>query len=199
MATAPPRRMDWPTAWRAMVPVYGLALVLHAFFPLFAAPLWLIFLYYAYKVLDSARVAESPWSGRGSPRPYFYTFPVLLLANLIAFALIPQDPTGRMALTAAVSGIAALALVAMFVAWSAPPGVRDRKALIRLGLVLGLGTALLGPAIVFGIIDLSAGAQAIAFAFGPTGLAFASGVAFVLAGRGAPRAPAEPARRRPRL
>lgn len=198
MSTAPPRRMDWHTAWRAMVPVYGLALVLHAFFPLFAAPLWLIFLYYAYKVLDTARVAESPWSGRGSPRPYFYTSSVLLLANLIAFALIPQDPSGRMSLTAAVSGIAALALVAMFVAWSAPPGVRDRKGLIRLGLALSLGSAFLGPAIVFGVLALSGGAQAIAFTFGPTGLAFASGLVFVLAGRGSPRAPAKPARRRPR-
>src|SRR3990172_9349256 len=112
MDAQPRRGPDWPTAWRALVPVYGLATVLHAIFSLFAAPIWVIFFFYARTVLDSARLAEDPWQGRGSPRPYLIAFVLALGAHLVAFALLPSTSSGSVLVTAMAGGVAALSLPA---------------------------------------------------------------------------------------
>lgn len=142
----PRRGLDWPTAWSALVPVYGLAAILHALAPLFAAPVWFIFAFYAWKVLEGARRAEDPWRGRGSPRPYWLSFVVVMIVHLVG-AASTLGPGGS-ALFAVATLPIALGLAAWLVAATAPPGVREARGWLR----AGVGAELLGALIPAGYV-----------------------------------------------
>ena len=180
MATTPKRAMDWTTAWEALVPVYGLAVVAHAIHPLFSAPLWPIFGYHAYRVLDGARAAVDPWRGRGSPRPYMLTCFATVIVHLATFA------TSVAGVTSTVSGAIALSTAAIFVRGSAPPQVRGARAAVQLGVVAMVLSSLVAPAAVFGVVP-SEGADALLAFVGQLGLAVVSVAAFLLAGRASRR------------
>ncbi len=175
--------MDWVTAWKAGAPVYGLAVILHAVFPLFAVPIWIIFIIYGTKILQGARLAEDPWRGRGSPRSYLFVLPIALLVH-VPTAGLSATGVPEFAATAGVSGVAALASAAIFLAASAPPGVRDNKRWLRVGVGAEVVSALIAPAVVFGVVPL-ADPVVIAGSFVQIGLAGLSAVAFLTAGRSA--------------
>lgn len=180
MATTPKRAMDWTTAWEALVPVYGLAVVAHAIHPLFSAPLWLIFGYHAYRVLDGARAAADPWRGRGSPRPYMLTCFATVIVHLATFA------TSVASVTSAVSGAIALSTAAIFVRGSAPPQVRGVLAAALFGVVAMVLSSLVAPAFAFDALPREGAGALLAFV-GQLGLAVASVAAFLLAGRASRR------------
>ena len=150
MASGKRREMDWTTAWSAMVPVYGLAILFAAVHPLFAVPIWVIFLVYAFKVLGGARAADDPWRGRGSPRPYLFTFVASLVVQWTSVAALSPDAGSSLVVSALVGTVVALSLAAYFVAASAPPRVRDERLWLRAGVAAGIASALLLPAAEFG-------------------------------------------------
>lgn len=150
MGSASRRGMDWPTAWGAMLPVYGLAILLAAVHPLFAVPIWVIFLVYAFKVLDGARGAVDPWRGRGSPRPYLIAFVAALVVQGTSVATLSPDAGSSLVVSALLSTVVALSLVAYFVAASAPPRVRDERLWLQAGVAAGIASALLLPVATFG-------------------------------------------------
>lgn len=198
MASKPKRGMDWPTAWRALVPVYALGAILHAVFPLFAAPIWIIFFLYARMVLDGARLAEDPWRGHGSPRPYLVAFAFAMLLHLASFSLLQSTSSTSVLGSALVGGVAALTCAALFVAATAPPGVRERKAWIRAGAGFEILGALAGPTIILGVVRLSPPDQAVAVLAAPVSLAVLSSAGFLTAMRTAGRAAPAAARKAPR-
>ena len=197
MDAQPRRGPDWPTAWRALVPVYGLATILHAIFSLFAAPIWVIFFLYARMVLDGARLAEDPWRGRGSPRPYLVAFVIAIAAHIVAFALLPSTSSGSLLATATGGGVAALSLAAIFVAATAPPGARDARGLLRLGASAEILGALSVPMILF-VASLPADVEAVGLVALPVVLAVVSTAAFLIASRPRAAASASVARKAPR-
>ncbi|MGQ0798448.1 MAG: hypothetical protein ACT4OI_11405 [Methanobacteriota archaeon] len=177
----PPRRaLDWTTAWEALVPVYGVAVISHAIHPLFSAPLWPIFGYYAYRVLDAARAAVDPWRGRGSPRPYMLTCFATVLVHLVTFA------TSVASVTSAVSGAVGLSTAAIFVRGSGPRQVREGRAIVLLGVVAMIVSSLVAPAYAFGAAPVE-GTGTLLAVVGQLGLAAVSVAAFLLAGRAARR------------
>lgn len=190
--------MDWPTAWKGMVPVYAVAVISHAFFALFSVPFWVIFLVYAYKVLNAARFAEDPWQGHASPKPYLYVLPAALFADLGAFAVLPFTSSVNALLAAIAGSVAALCLAALFVAGSAPPGVRERRRWVRLGLGSEILAALAAPAILLGLVSLDPATQSWSFVIVPMFFAGLSSVAFLRAGRLGERAAGGVARKAPR-
>jgi len=137
--------MDWPTAWSALVPVYGLAVLLDAVFAPFAVLVWLIFFLYARKVLDGARLAEDPWRGGAAPRRYLLPFVAGLVVQVASYAGLTPSPSSA-AVSAILGTLVALAAASLFVAASAPPGVREARA----WLAIGVGAAVLS-AVVFSV------------------------------------------------
>ncbi len=191
------RGMDWPTAWSALVPIYGLAAILHAILPLFAALVWIIFAVYGVKVLQGARLAEDPWRGRGNPRLYLLTFLLVMAAHLGSAALVLGSSDDRNAATALVTLPLALGLAAWFVARTAPPGVRDETGWLWAGVGSEFLGAVLTPVYVFeglpadGSLPLLTSLASLA----PT---VASIAAFLLAARRAARRAPTVARKVPR-
>jgi hypothetical protein len=183
--------MDWTTAWEGLVPTYGLAVVLHAIFPLWSVPVWPILGYYAYKVLGGARAAVDPWRSRGSPRPYLLTCFVTLIVHLVASASLSA------AVTAAVTGAVAVSTAALFVARSAPPNVRRVRPALVLAVVSMALSSLVAPGFAFGILAIEGGAALVAFAWQLI-LAIASVVMFSVAGRVAKHRAPVVARKTPR-
>lgn len=145
MASSARPDMDWPTAWSALVPVYGLAVLLDAVFAPFAALVWVIFFLYARKVLDGARLAEDPWRGGASPRRYLLPFVAGLVVQVASYAGLTPSPSSA-SVSAILGTIVALAAASVFVAASAPPGVREA----RTWLGIGVGAEILS-AVVFSV------------------------------------------------
>lgn len=186
MASASRRGMDWPTAWRALVPVYGLAAVLHSLFPAFAVPAWAIFMIYGFKVLDGARGVRDPWAGRMSPRIYLIVFLPLLVLHLFAFTVLVQSPSFAPALIFAITLPLSMGAAAAFVAASGPPSVRAQTALVRTGFLSEIGSALANPLVLGGILPFG---PSDPFLWGGISVALAvvSLAAFLLADRTARR------------
>jgi len=174
--------MDWPTAWQAAVPVYGLAAILRAIFPLLSAPVWVIFVIYAYKILDGARMAEDPWRGRGSPRPYLLVAAATLFVHLATYATILSGGSSGGASTASVTGVLALAATLLFLIASAPPGIRERRVALRMAGVAAVAGAAVAPAFTFGALPTEGFVAFLAY-MGQIVLAAASFGALLLAGR----------------
>lgn len=189
--------MDWVSAWDAAMPVFGFALVLHALFPLFAVPVWIIFYLYASKILVGARLAEDPWGGRGSPRPYAVAGALALAFQVGGVALFAASGSLNAAVTGTIAGIGALTLPALFLAGAAPPGVRDRRGVLRLGVALGAAASLVAPGVLFGALPFEGTAAAFVY-LGQIGLAGASFAAFAAARRLGARRPVVAARKVPR-
>jgi len=179
------RGMDWPSAWSALVPVYGLAAVLHAIQPLFAAVVWVIFLIYGRKVLDGARLAEDPWRGRGSPRPYLTSFGLALTVHLVTFA-VALSGGGNLGtvVTAVFTMPIVLGLAALFVARTAPPSVRDERLWLRLGLATELAAGLIAPLYLAAALPTTGSGPLVA-SVGALGLTAVSIAAFLWAPRSA--------------
>jgi hypothetical protein len=181
--------MDWITAWQAALPVYAFAVVLHAFLPLFALPVWVIFYLYGRKILDGARAAERPWRGRGSPKPYLVAGPLAFGIQIAGIATFAAGGPVSGAVTGTVAGIGSLVFPALFLSATAPPGARDRQDLLRVGLLCAFASSLVAPAVLFGALPLAGGGAALVYA-AQIGLAAASAAAFFAAKRFGPaRAP----------
>lgn len=191
MAAPPKRAMDWTTSWETLVPVYGLAVVTHAIHPLFSVPMWPIFGYYGYRVLDGARAAVDPWRGRGSPRPFMLTCFATIIVHLATIAI------SVVSVTSAVSGAVGLSTAAIFVRGSAPPQVRGGRAAVLLGVVAMALSSLAAPAFAFGALPIE-GAGAFLAYVGQLGLAVVSVAAFLAAGLTARRRAPVVARKVPR-
>jgi len=185
--SAPRRGLDWPSAWSALVPVYALAAVLHAIQPLFAALVWVIFVIYGRKVLDGARLAQDPWRGRGSPRPYLTSLGLALVVHLVSFA-VALGGGGNIGtvVTAVVSLPIVLGLAALFVARTAPPGVRDERAWLRLGFGAEVAGGLIPSAYLFASLPTT-GSDPLAASLAALGLTVVSIAAFFWAPRAAKR------------
>lgn len=186
MASGTRRGMDWPTAWSALVPVYALAAILHAILPLFAALVWIIFAFYAVKVLQGARLAEDPWRGRGNPRLYLFTFVLIMVVHLGSAAVALGATDVRTAATALVTLPLALGLAAWFVARTAPPGVRDEIGLLWTGVGSEFAGALIAPVYVFENLP-TGGSLPLLASLASLALTIVSIVAFFLASRRARR------------
>lgn len=171
--------MDWMTAWRALLPVYALAVGLHALFPLFAVPIWVIFGIYGFKVLASARMAEDPWRGRGSPRAYLVSFVPMLVLNFLVLLTASPSSLGGLLLYW-LSFLLSMGLAAGFVAASAPPNVRKERALMRGGVVAELGSAFIASGLAASL--LPGGPSDVALLLGAFGLAVLSFAIFTYAG-----------------
>jgi len=178
--------MDWTTAWRALLPVYGLAVVLHAFFPAFSVPVWAIYGYYGFKVLEGARTAERPWRGRGSPRPYLVSALLILVVHYLSLvSFVASESRPALALLA-VSLVMGMGLVALFTAASAPPGIRDARGWIRAGFLAEVAASVVNPVVLGAFVYLGnaggLGMQGLAIV-----LSASSYGAFVMASRAASR------------
>lgn len=178
MASSERRGMDWPTAWRALLLVYALAVLLHIVYPLFAVPVWALFVIYAPKVLTGARLVRDPWGGRASPRIYLIAFVPLLAVALVTFALLSGTPQGDVPpldvyLVYAMTVLFALSLAAVYMVASAPPTARARRGLLGLSLLAQVVSAFTQSTLLTAFVPL-----------GPTqeyGLAFFLSIASFLA------------------
>ncbi len=179
--------MDWRTAWTGMVPVYGLAVLLDVVFPLFAVPIWAIFLIYAVKTLDGARMAEDPWRGRPTPRRFL--LPIVVGIAVEDLSLVTLSLVGASGVVTAVLGaLVGLGSAAWFVGGSAPPGVREEQGWLRLGKMAALLNALALPATLVG--PLSGLSETPAILVIKLALAGSSVAGFLMASReGARRGP----------
>jgi len=194
MASRGPRRsMDWTTAWRAMLPVYAFALVLEAFYPLFALVPWVVFLIYAFKSMTGSRVAEDPWQGRGSPRVYLQSFVGLLAVHLGGFPLALLGVPGVLE-TALLFGFAAFVFAALFVKGSAPPRIARERSRLRLGVGLAIAYAVTLAAALYGVLP-AAGPEGIGVLAVLVALGIGSAAAFADADRRASRSEPLVARR----
>lgn len=164
------------------MPVYALAAILHAVLPLFAALVWIIFAVYGVKVLQGARLAEDPWRGRGSPRLYLFTFALVMAVHLGTGAVSLGLADARAVATALVTLPVALGLAAWFVARTAPPGVRDERALLWLGVGAEVSGGLIPPVYVFGDLPTSGNVPVLA-SIGSFVLTVVSVAAFLVASR----------------
>jgi len=196
MVASTRRGMSWPTAWAGVLPVYGLAILIDAVFPLFAVPIWVIFLIYAGKVVSGARAAEDPWRGR--PSPGRILLPVI--AGIVAedLGLATLSVSGASGVVTAIAGeIVGLSAAAWFVAASAPPGVRDERRWLGLAVGAGILNALALPVTLVG--PLAAVSDTLAILVVKLLLAGISVAGFVLASRSAARRGPVVARKVPRV
>lgn len=189
--------MDWVSAWAAAVPVYGFAVIVHAIFPPFAVPVWVIFYVYARKILDGARMAEDPWRGRGSPRPYLTSWSLAIVFHYSSYVVSTLGGSASAAVTAVFAHVAALLLAPLFMASAAPPAIRDAKAWTRLAVGAEFLASLAAPAVLFDIGLVEGPAAAIVY-FGQVALAGLSVAAFEAARRRTSRRPPVLARKAPR-
>jgi hypothetical protein len=197
MVASPRRPLDWITAWEAALPVYGAAAILHAALPPFALPLWIIYYLYGRKVLDGARAAEDPWRGRGSPRPYLGAGAIALAVQLGGVLAFAAGGPASSAVTGTIAGVGALTLPALFLARSAPPGVRDRRDWLRSGVLLVFAASLAAPGVLLGGLPIEGPGATLVY-LGQIGLAAASSGAFFGAKRLGASTPAAVARKVPR-
>jgi len=195
MVASTRRGMSWPTAWAGVLPVYGLAILIDAVFPLFAVPIWVIFLIYAGKVVSGARAAEDPWRGR--PSPGRFLLPVIAGIAVEDVGLATLSVFGASGVVTAIAGtIVGLSAAAWFVAASAPPGVRDERRWLGLGIGAGILNALALPATLVG--PFAAVSDTLVILVARLLLAGASFGGFLLASRSAARRRPVVARKVPR-
>ena len=196
MVASTRRGMSWPTAWAGVLPVYGLAILIDAVFPLFAVPIWVIFLIYAGKVVSGARAAEDPWRGRSSPGRFL--LPVIAGIAAEDLGLATLSVSGASGVVTAIAGeIVGLTAAAWFVAASAPPGARDERRWLGLGVGAGVLNALALPVTLVG--PLAAVSDTLAILVVKLLLAGISVAGFVLASRSAARRGPVVARKVPRV
>ncbi len=187
MGSPSQRGMDWPTAWAGLVPVYGFAILVDVVFPLFAVPIWAIFLMYALKTLDGARMVRDPWQGRSTPRRLLLPIVVGIAVEDLGLVTL-SAPSASGLVTALLGALVGLGAAAWFVAGSAPPGVRDQHGWLRLGMAAALLNAFALPATLAG--PLSGLSDAAAILVIKLVLAGSSLAGFLLASReGARRGP----------
>ncbi len=160
MASSSRRGMDWPTAWSGIVPVYGFAILLDAVYPLFAVPIWIIFLIYAIKVINGARAAEDPWRGRASPRRYLLPFVAGIIVQDLSLATLAAGGLSGV-ISAMLGTLVALGAAAWFVAASAPPRIRDERRWLWLGAGSEILSALVLPATLVGSLSAAFDSPAI--------------------------------------
>jgi hypothetical protein len=142
---------------------------------------------YGRKVLDGTRLAEDPWRGHGSPRPYLTSFALALVVHLVSFAVALAGSASLGTVVTAVFTIPiVLGLAALFVARTAPPGVREERLWLRLGLAAEIVAGLLAP-IYFAASLLTTGSEPLVASAGTLGLTAVSIAAFLWASRSARR------------
>ncbi len=191
------RGMSWPTAWSALLPVYGLALTLHAFFPLFSVPVWAIYVFYGFRVLDAARATAVPWEAGVGPRRYLLLFLPLIVINFLAFTVGLMESSAGAVLLFDATLVLAYGSAALFTAGSAPTVVRNELSPVRAGIVAALLSAIAAPEFAGLLVPISATAS-LALGFASVVLAVLSWLAFTLAERASRRAVPLTARRAPK-
>jgi len=139
-----------------------------------------------------------PWIPGGAAGAQGPTFALTMFAHQTAFAALQVTSSASVEGTATVGGIAALSCAALFVAASAPPGVRDRRILLRLGIGAEIAGAATVTAVLVGLPNLSEAQASVALIVPPLALAAVSLLAFLLAGRAGTRSAPSVARRAPK-
>ena len=176
--------MSWSSAWGSLLPVYGLALALHAFFPLFSVPVWAIYAITAFKVVSAARQEEDPWEGHPSPRRYLMVFIPLLVVNLVAFILGLAEPSAGGILLFGVTLVPLNVAAAGFCAASAPKPIRRQRGRVRAGVLAAALSAFATPTLAALVLPLDP-ETSLGLGLVSVVLAVGSWVAFSLADRAA--------------
>ncbi len=201
MAQTEVQRVDWPTAWRSALNLYGIASVLQAFFAPFAAPAWLYFVYNSRRALVGAASAERPWAGGRHPKVYLTWFLPFMLMELAASIVILASPADFVTYVVTlvlyyVGVVVTLGLASRFITAAALPAARAHRELMDIAMIAELGSAFFQTAFVNLILP---GVDLLVSLGVALGLALVSFVALDRADRAARAAGNAKARRLPRL